>query len=147
MNRLDRNRLALISDSYKSSQRRIAREKGRSDRPEDVFAQGFASTVLAAFVGMITRFFGLFRHGKGTKPSDRRHHARFSGYNGFGKIRNPGPSGPPVDGAASSLGREARRREARKLRRYCLRGYGYIAPEGAVEKLQKKSYKTKAVKV
>jgi hypothetical protein len=146
MNRFTRNQYARISDSFKTSQCRIAREKGRSDRPEDVFAQGFASTVLAAFVGMITKFFGLFRHGKGTSPSQRRHHARGTPSNGFGKIHNAGPFGPPVDGFRSAAYRLEHRCEARKLRRYCLRGYGYQTPDN-VERLNKKSYKTKAATV
>lgn len=132
--------LARISDSYKSSLRRIARDKGRSDRPEDIFAQGFASSVLAAFVGLLARFVGLFRRSKGSQPWAARHHARGTPHSGFGKCRNLGPSAPPVKHCKRSDMDAAARSLRRKLRRYALRGYGYQAPDGEIETLSTRSY-------
>ena len=132
MNRFSRNQLALISDSYKTSQRRVAREASRSDRPEDIFAQGFASTFLAAFVGLLARFVGLFRRGKGSRPTDRRHHARGTPSNGAGR-HVIFLSDSPVKHCLRSDMDAAARSARRKLRRYCLRGYGYVTPSNEPE--------------
>jgi hypothetical protein len=130
---MNRNQLARISDSYKSSLRRIAREKSRHNKPEDIAAQPFTSSILAAFVGMLSRFFSFFRHSKGTSPSMRRYHARGTPSNGFGQ-HQPILAGPPIDGTSRGRKNIALARSARrKLRRYCLRGYGYIAPTKKVK--------------
>jgi hypothetical protein len=145
MNRFQRAQLARISDSYKTSQRRIAREKSRSDKPEDIFAQSFVSTLLAAFVDMLACFFNFFRHNEGTSPSQIRHHSRGTPSNGSGQ-HVIFISDPPVKHCLRSDMNAKARSERRKLRKYCLRGYGYVTPENEVEVIRNGRH-VKAAKV
>jgi hypothetical protein len=121
-----------MSDSYKSTQRRLAFEKSRS-KPEDILAHSFASGFIVAFLGFIAKLKALF--GKHRKEVHHTHARGYGDPQGFG---NPTPfiSDPPVIFHKKNDG--SVRRHNQLLRKYIARGYGYEAPSNIVEVIPSK---------
>ena len=143
MNRFSRNQLALISDSYKTSQRRIAREASRSDRPEDIMGRRVLYGIGVAIVALFSRVLRFFSFGwPRYKPVDH-----IDGFFGRSDLDNTAPKWFRALQKRHMYEIPYGHRRSRRLNhKYIARGYGYQTPDN-VERLQKKSYKTRTATV